>query len=98
MRRREMPGRSSKYLPDRGDYSFRQAYDCCDNLEVMFRERAEHDAEDDLESCYKVVVMTLLPVICSRVRAIFFAFALMLGIGLGALTISFLRLLAPGLP
>ena len=32
MRRREKPGRYSKYLPDRGDDSFRQAYDCCDIL------------------------------------------------------------------
>ncbi|MBR7189354.1 MAG: hypothetical protein IKD53_12500 [Clostridia bacterium] len=32
MRRREKPGRYSKYLPDRGDDSFRQTYDCCDIL------------------------------------------------------------------
>ena len=32
MRRREKPGRYSKYLPDRSDDSFRQAYDCCDIL------------------------------------------------------------------
>ena len=58
---------------------FKQIYDDAYDLEIMLRQQAEDEGEDDLERRYKIIVLSLLPVICDRVRAIFFAFALVLG-------------------
>lgn len=58
---------------------FKQIYDDAYDLEIMLRQQAEDEGEDDLERRYKIIVLSLLPVICDRVRAIFFALAFVLG-------------------
>lgn len=64
---------------------FKQIYDDAYDLEIMLRQQAEDEGEDGLERRYKIIVLSLLPVICDRVRAIFFALAFVLGFTLAVI-------------
>lgn len=63
-----------------GNLFFKELYDECDDLAFKLRHEPDREAEENLERRYKIVVMTLLPIICSRVRAIFFTLSSMLTI------------------
>jgi len=58
---------------------FKRIYDESDKLAAVFSQRAKNDPEKNAEYRYKVVVMTLLPILCSRMRAVFFFCSFVLG-------------------
>ncbi len=72
-----------------GNRIYKEIYDKAAYLEVVFSEQAEGESQEALENRYKVIVLFLLPVICSRVRAIFFLLTAQLGILLALLFFRF---------
>ena len=62
---------------------FSKLYDECDDLVFVFKYETDSEAKQRAEDRYKVVVATILPILLSRVRAIFFILAFAFGLLLG---------------
>lgn len=59
---------------------FKKLYDECDDIHFEFSYDAQDEAQNDLEHRYKIIVVTILPILLSRVRAIFFTLAFLVGL------------------
>lgn len=59
---------------------FKELYDECGDIEFILRYYPEDESEESLERRYKIVMMTALPILISRVRAIFFLLAFLAGV------------------
>ncbi len=62
-----------------GNKFFKKVYDDCDELVTAFSQKAKEGPEKSAEYRYKIIVMTLLPILCSRIRAVFFFCSFVLG-------------------
>lgn len=62
-----------------GNKFFKEVYEDSDKLVTVFSQKAKEEPEKSAEYRYKIIVMTLLPILCSRIRAIFFFFSTVLG-------------------
>lgn len=59
---------------------FNKLYDEASDIEFSLRYDADDVSKESLEKRYKIVVLTILPILLSRVRAIFFLLAFLIGI------------------
>lgn len=62
------------------DNFFKELYDECGDIEFILRYYPEDESEESLERRYKIVMMTALPILLSRVRAIFFLLTFLTGV------------------
>ena len=61
------------------DSFFNKLYDEAGDIEFSLRNDADDVSDESLEKRYKIVVLTILPILLSRVRAIFFILAFLAG-------------------
>ena len=54
---------------------FKKLYDECDDLVFVFKYETDQETKQRAEDRYKVVMATILPILLSRMRAIFFLLA-----------------------
>ena len=67
-----------------------ELYEEASDIKFRLRYNADEVSEKSLEKRYKIVVMTILPILLSLVRSIFFVLAGIVGFLLGRLIGSFL--------
>ena len=69
---------------------FEEIYDECGDIKFGFGHYSDDVSNEELERRYKIIMMTILPILLSRVRSIFFATAIIVGFLLGQLVGSLL--------
>lgn len=68
----------------------KELYEEASDIKFRLRYNADEVSEKSLEKRYKIVVMTILPILLSLVRSIFFVLSGIVGFLLGRLIGSFL--------
>lgn len=56
-----------------------QIFDESDDLVYMLEQQCKQESGDRTEKCYKIIVLTVLPLIFDRLRFISFLFCFLLG-------------------
>lgn len=64
---------------------FDEIYNECSDIKFILSNYADDEGYESLERRYKIVVMTILPILLSRVRTILFLFCFPAGFFLGML-------------
>ena len=77
-------------MKNRGNF-FKKLYDECGDIQFILRYYPEDESKESIERRYKIVMMTALPILLSRVRAIFFLLSSFLSFLLGALLTSIFK-------